>query len=138
MNTVRKLINEDIDAVLKFLPVFQAQGFKFGTWDSPKEVENVIQLGMFYLSEEGAAFVHTLYDSGWVIPFDWPKWQDCARKYVESRQALGTADIEILRRLLTTHVRKDRFCEGHLAQMFESGHLTAILLRLQQIREVAP
>jgi hypothetical protein len=37
--------------------------------------------------------------------------------------------------LLTAHVRGDRFVEGHLASVFESGHITAILRRLKQIRE---
>jgi len=37
---------------------------------------------------------------------------------------LERADLETIRKLLTLHVRKERFCEGHLLGMFESGHLT--------------
>ena len=37
--------------------------------------------------------------------------------------------------LVTAHVRADRFVEGHLVSVFESGHITAILRRLKQIRE---
>jgi hypothetical protein len=33
------------------------------------------------------------------------------------------------------HVRADRFVEGHLASVLESGHITAILRRLRGIRE---
>jgi hypothetical protein len=40
-----------------------------------------------------------------------------------------------LRKLLTTHVRADRFVEGHLAGVLESGHMLAILRRLKDIRQ---
>ena len=40
--------------------------------------------------------------------------------------------------LLTTHVRCDHFVEGHFAGMLESGHITAILRRLQAIRPSLP
>jgi hypothetical protein len=36
--------------------------------------------------------------------------------------------------LLTTHSRKDRFCEGHLAAMFENGHIVALLRRLRELK----
>ena len=36
---------------------------------------------------------------------------------------MDAADIETIRKLLTTHVRKDRFCEGHLGLMHSNGHL---------------
>jgi len=52
---------------------------------------------------------------------------------VNDETLLEEADLETLRKLLTTHVRKDRFCEGHLDYMFECGHITAILERLQQL-----
>ena len=45
------------------------------------------------------------------------------------------ADSEPILKLLTTHVRKERFCEGHLAAMFEDGHIVALLRRLKVIRE---
>lgn len=40
-----------------------------------------------------------------------------------------------LRKLLTAHVRADRFSEGHLASVLESRHITAMLRRLKRIRE---
>jgi hypothetical protein len=48
--------------------------------------------------------------------------------------ALETANLLTLRKLLTVHVRKDRFVEGHLARMLECGHITAILRRLREVR----
>ena len=40
-----------------------------------------------------------------------------------------TLHREILK-LLTTHVRNDRFCDNHLSAMIRNGHIAAILLRL--------
>ena len=34
-----------------------------------------------------------------------------------------------------THIHKDRFCEGHLAAMFENGHVVTLLRRLKAIRD---
>jgi len=42
--------------------------------------------------------------------------------------------VDVIRKLLTTHVRKERFCEGHLLAMFESGHIVNVLRRLKGLR----
>jgi hypothetical protein len=56
-----------------------------------------------------------------------------AVKYVNDPDQIESADVEVLRKLLTTHVRQERFCEGYLAAMFENGHILALLRRLKQI-----
>ena len=77
--------------------------------------------------------VQALYDNGWVEPFDWSKFQDEAIGYFENPSRLETVDLETIRKLLTLHVRKDRFCEGHFLEMLEKGHIQAILRRLAQL-----
>ena len=66
--------------------------------------------------------------------FDWGAWQDEAIKYVQDPDLLSQADLDTLERLLTLHIRRDRFYDGHLAWAVESGHFTAILRQLQDIR----
>ena len=56
------------------------------------------------------------------------------RRHWFGPEMLEPADLETIRKLLTLHVRKERFCEGHLLGMFESGHLTKLLRRLHAIR----
>ena len=56
------------------------------------------------------------------------------RAIIGASCACGT-DVLSLCKLLTTHVRTDRITEGHLANVLESGHITAILRRLKQIRD---
>lgn len=83
----------------------------------------------------GGVFHKALYDHGWVTPaFDWTGWQRSAQEFVDSPQKVERADAATVLKLLTTHVRADRFCDGHLAAMFESGHVVALLRRLKAIR----
>jgi len=80
-------------------------------------------------------FHKALYDNGWVVSsFDWPKWQNKAKKYVNSPARIESAKVEAIQKLFTTHVRKERFCEGHLAAMLENGHIVPLLRRLQKLR----
>jgi hypothetical protein len=83
-------------------------------------------------------FVAALYAQGLIVKFDWGAWCDSGNVYMEDPEHLAQADLLTLRKLLTAHVRQDRFIEGHLAQMFESGHTAAILPRLQAIRQQMP
>ncbi len=133
MNEPPKLTTDNIDAVLRFLPIFEADGFTFGEW-MPFEGG----LPAFSFSDEAGQFIDALYHNNWVIPFDWGEWQDEARRITESPEHLNHANLETLRKLLTLHVRTERFCEGHLCSMFESGNLTAILSRLRAIRQSLP
>jgi hypothetical protein len=106
---------QQIDAILPFLERFEAAGIDF---------DAVVP-----------EFVQALYEHGWVSPaFDWTEWQQSAQEFVDSPRKVEKADAAVIQKLLTTHVRTDRFCEGHLASMFENGHIGALLRRLQTIR----
>lgn len=72
------------------------------------------------------------YRLGWVLTdFDWSKWAhgpEC-QMLVEDPANVASADPLTLARVLTAHLRQDRFCEGHLLGAFKEGHLTAIVRR---------
>ena len=118
----------NIEAILAFLPVLEAKGFAFG-----EIVAQPGQLGHTRMAQEVDGLVQALYDNGWVEPFDWSKFQDEAIGYFENPSRLETVDVDTVRKLLTLHVRKDRFCDGHLLEMLEKGHIQAILRRLAQL-----
>lgn len=119
-----------LDAVLRFLPLFEQPGCVFGEWRQPMG-----QFPFYAPTAEVIAFVLALEAQSVIFPFDWPNWQDVARRYVADADALDGADLLTCRKLLTTHVRLDRFVDGHLAHNLETGQITAILRRLQQIRD---
>ena len=81
------------------------------------------------------AFQQDLNDLGFVYSFDWGEWQDEAERLTVTPGALDDADLLTLMKLLTLHVRKERFSGGHLANAFEQGWIVAILERLQDISE---
>ena len=128
MNPIAK---EQIDAILPFLDCFEAEDFSIDARiDEPSQVPG------FVLSEHAMKFYDALYDNGWVaMEFDWPVWQHKAKDYVNSPDSIGATDAQTIQKLFTTHVRKERFCEGHLTSMFRIGHITALLRRLREIRD---
>jgi hypothetical protein len=121
---------EQIDAILKYLSIFEKPGYQFGQWVEPEG-----QFPYFSFSPEVDEFIGALRKQGVIIPFDWRNWRKEAARYQTNPEALETADLLTLRKLLTVHVRAERFSEGHLASVFESGYIMAILRRLKQIRE---
>jgi hypothetical protein len=118
----------DWKSAVAFLAVFEAPGYVFGRWHSPEG-----QLGYYEYSPEVLSFIETLYAAALVVDFDWPSWQQQALGYWEQPSKLQSARLSTLRKLLTLHARQDRFVEGHLGSMLESGHITAILKRAAAI-----
>ena len=121
---------QQMDAILQYLPIFETQDYQFGQWVKPEG-----QFPYFSFSPEVDEFIGALRKQGMIIPFDWTSWRKEAERYQADPKALETADLLTLRKLLTVHVRAERFAEGHLASVFESGHIAAVLHRLKQIRE---
>jgi len=127
MNNPPEISKENITAILKYISVFEAEGFEPG--------EMVADRGMpwYSNSDEVLNFVQELYDNNIIYSFDWPAWQDEAEKLYNDPDALASANLDTLRKLLTVHVRKDRFSEGHLAGVIRDGHMLAILKTLEEL-----
>jgi hypothetical protein len=106
----------------------QGRSFSFGEWRTPEG-----QFPQYAFSEEANRFISAL--GKLVIVFDWPAWKEEATTLMENPDALRKADLPTLRKLITTHLRAERFNEGHLAAQFENGHLLGILERLREIRD---
>ncbi|MBI3129675.1 MAG: hypothetical protein HYZ11_18870 [Candidatus Tectomicrobia bacterium] len=127
-----------MDAILRFLPLFESADFQSGRWVLKKPGGGgALTFPYYEYGRDVGEFLGALNDNGWIIPFDWLAWQEEAAKYVDSPALLETADAGTLRRLLTTHARMERFCDGHLADMLGRGHIAAVLGRLARLREDA-
>jgi hypothetical protein len=119
--------NKNIDNILKYIPYFESTCKEFYKLDSKYLMDPYIY------NKEVNDFVKALYNENMIFSFDWPNWQNEAEKYYRDPELLKYADLQTLRKLLTFHVRKDRFCSGHLLGMIESGHILNILKRLKNI-----
>lgn len=78
-------------------------------------------------------FMQAVYDNGLVVDFDWGQWEPIAEQFLHP-VVMAQAALPDLVRLLTLHVRKERFCWGHLESVITSGHIHQLLQRLHQIR----
>ncbi len=131
----KTITTRSIDKLLKFLPIFEQKGYEFSKWHSPKSSEN----GTAYFpsceySREVNDFIKTLYKERFIVFFNWSSWR-YGKKLYKKPELLKKAEIETLQKLLTAHIRQERFCEGHLACVLKEGHITTILQRLKEIRE---
>ena len=113
------------ERILAFISLFELPGYKYGTWH-----DKVIH---FCYSSDVTNFITTLYEDSWIYDFNWGKWHSEALAFYRDSSKLASASVEQLQKLLTFHVRKDRFVEGHLAAMLEEGHILAILRRIAEI-----
>ena len=119
-----------VEAVLAFLPVFEDPRFL------PEVVVDEEEgWALEQYTREVYEFERTLYRAGFVVRFDWSRWEPDAFRYYRDPSLLGAADCGTVRRLLTLHVRKNEVCEGHLAGMLRDGHIQAILRRLAALAD---
>jgi len=136
MTKAKPVTIEQLDAILPYLAAFDAMGFQCGYCpQSEPDSPNAAIIPCFDESDPVESFVQALHDHGWITAFDWNAWQKNADAFIAEPDRVATANAETIRKLLTTHMRKDRQCEGHLAGLFESGHISALLRRLQTIRQ---
>lgn len=126
-----------IDALLQFLPVFEREGF-VACWERslPPGMElSPLDLDLAWeVAPELTAFGQAVYDEGFLYNFPWPEWQEQAERYVNEPHRLEQADLLDICRLLTTPMRKERFCSDHLPSLVHCGPITRPLKRLQAIR----
>lgn len=124
----RSITLENVEAILHFLPIFDDAKFQAG-----ELVMKQGQLPYWDYDNSIIKFIKALYDNGWIVDFDWTEWQQEAKQYWSNPETIKEADIDTIQKLLTTHVRKDRFCDGHMAEAIENGHIDAILKRLNNL-----
>jgi hypothetical protein len=121
------LTNRNIQAVISYLPVFLKPDFSAGEW-----INHEGHLPYINYSPEILNFIRALGENGFIQPFKWMQWVE-GEQLVDHSSLLQKVGLQTLRKLLTAHIRADRFSEGHLAAMFESGHIVMILERMMEI-----
>ncbi len=108
---------------------------------TPEGLEKVVSLIPLLESGKNPIFLinDAFYDNGFVQHFDAHAFfHNEAQRYIEDQSLVATADLTICVKLITAHCRCDHFCEGHLEEMMQSGHILAILRRLAELRKDLP
>jgi hypothetical protein len=121
---------EQVRWAVGFLAAFEVHDFEAGVWSQSKVEDGALTLPFWTPSPVVERFLAGLNERGLIVNFDWPRWWH-GRGLARDPARIGHAGARTCLKLLTLHVRADRFTEGHLAAMFESGQIVAILRRLK-------
>jgi hypothetical protein len=123
------LTSADVDRLLQYLQYFQDPGSVFY-----HEVN-----GYMCESEEIRNFRKALDDVGFLMVFNWSDWLMENEIYRnldhEVASSIMNADLETLRKLMTSYIRRDRFYEGLFISVCMKGHAAHILLRLRELKD---
>jgi hypothetical protein len=77
-----------------------------------------------------------MHETNFTEPFDWSDWiATFGAEKLNDPALLDTADLDTLRRLVTAHVRMDRFSGGHLDTILASGYMDRAMARARQLLE---
>lgn len=123
-----------LEALAKFLPAMKVPDFCAGTITAGSAQNGERQMPHASYAPMTSRFHQAAYENGWVLrDFDWMEWvaSEEAQALLASEEAIGRASASQLMKLLTVHVRSERFSEGALLRAFESGHILAIVRRAQ-------
>lgn len=132
---VKLVSTEQIQTVVKFLPIFEnINPDDFAHMNPPPVIrEDVLVLGHIEYHETVHEFMKACYENAFVqSSFDWVGWASEGRRYMKDPVLVGSARLATCIKLVTAHLRAERFCDGHLEDVLRSGHITAILRRLQE------
>jgi hypothetical protein len=125
---------EGIDTLISLIPEIESHDGSYGEHDL-RDGEGTLHIGPFIFSPLLDRISRAITDSGLTVKFDWPGWQGEAERICGDPETLKGADLETVRKLLSLHLRKERFCEGHLAAVCESGLMLSTLERLRALRD---
>lgn len=112
--------DNDVNAILGFRPRFE-QHTNFAA--ALPVLQAVQQLTI--------DFAGALEQHGFIEVFDWNTWLASLGRPIEDPSLLATADVDTLRKVITTHIRMERFVRGHLESLIRTGYFSAFLDRLQ-------
>jgi len=105
---------------------------KYGEHDITSK-DGVVSIGPYNYSSITNKLLSCIYKAELLFPFDWTDWQKEAERICGDPELIRKADLMTVQKLLTLHVRKERFCEGHFASMCENGVILLILKRVKAL-----
>lgn len=93
--------------------------------------------GYWVESKEILAFRRDVYDSGFLIIFNWSDWlnkNEIFKNLEGIKDYILNADLETLRKLMTSYIRGDRFTEGLFLRACNNGNIALILERIKELK----
>ena len=121
--------------LLAYLPALGDPASDPGGWSEARQTESgAVHMPYAIWPDVLEEFVQTLYSEGFIGAFDWRQWAHGeGERFMQDHEALSRASLDDLRRVLISHVRADRFNEGHLLAEYRAGTLAVILRRAEEL-----
>ncbi|MCR6850487.1 DUF6508 domain-containing protein [Bacillus sp. IBL03825] len=90
-------------------------------------------LSSFHYSNEVLQFQKDLKEHKFLLNVDFVRISNKSQfaKYIKYPNLITNASFETLRKLLTYHICREEWCEGHLANMIDRRQIVKILFRLK-------
>ena len=125
-----QLTREDLEAVVSYLPALRDAVDLRKNDRAAKQHEYSPAF-----SSAVRQIVNEFHTRRFMYAFDYMSWMDEAERLMGDRDALATADLETLRKLLVVHWRTDYWDNDHNHWEFiaTTGHLTDVLERMQEL-----
>lgn len=126
---------EDLEAITAFLPIFERMAPNdFMHCEAPTKRDDGSFLAVHAVyNPQVEAWIDACKEHGFFQQFKYGAWSDEAQGYEASPSLVASADLATCIKLITSHIRAERFCEGHLGDVLGSGFITAILHRLGEL-----
>ena len=96
---------------------------------------NSFEIDPSTLSDVPTEFIQACYDEGFVQPFDWMSWHSTQPAELRPDASFDDAELSTIIKLLTLHIRADRFGDGHFLVALRNGTISKILRQLAELGE---
>jgi hypothetical protein len=124
----------NMDAVIRFLPQLDKPAETFGKLEIEYLPDGTLIAPAWLDDAVIVEFERAAFANGFVLlGFDWSNWR-LGRDLFRHPERIARATLGTICKLITLHIRADRFSCGHLAAMCRNGQVPAILLRLRDLR----
>lgn len=131
---MEKLSDQDFEEILSYRTILE-QGAgrlqaKQGDMENPAQ-ENIMD------NRDFIGFLDALNYTGFVENFDYISWaekRNSLRSVKSMVDEVGQMDLDELRKLMTYHIRVERFSEGHLQQLYDSGFFDRFFDKLESLK----
>lgn len=122
-----------MDAILAYLPIFDAPGFEpIVRWNGGRdEATQVITFPWPTYEPSVEAFFDALSKEYWR---DGSYDVETTSRMIRDPERIGHASLEEIRAMLTFCARGERFCDGHWENMLNQDFIRQILTRLRDLR----
>lgn len=125
---------ERIDALLAFLPIFEASGFEpiQATGGGQKQPDGSITMAYPIYADPVTDFFHLAGQACWC---DYGYQARTAGAMLADDARLATCGLDDIKTMLTYCVRGERFSDGLWDHLIRTGRVSALLRRLAKLRQ---